>query len=150
MNATDLITKIKDLLSQTNSINTYCQTKYGKLPSIFIGIDINNVPRIEKYPALILYDLKIERGLDKIVYVVSIGVGIENNEIQTTDNVYSYTGFIESKELKELIEIELCATLGKITFLAEYIPDALFPIIADSITFSVEYIVSRRGMRQPI
>lgn len=150
MNAKDLITKIKTLLSQTQSINDYCQAKYSKLPSVFIGIDVNNVPRIENYPAIILYDFNVERGLDKIVYVVSIGVGIANNEIQTTDNVYSYTGFIESRELMELIEIELCATLGKITFRADSIPDSLFPILADSITFSVEYIVSRRGMRQPI
>lgn len=150
MNAKDLITKIKTLLSQTQSINDYCQAKYSKLPSVFIGIDVNNVPRIENYPAIILYDFNVERGLDKIVYVVSIGVGIANNEIQTTDNVYIYTGFIESRELMELIAIELCATLGKITFRIDSIPDSLFPILADSITFSVEYIVSRRGMRQPI
>ena len=104
MNVVDLITKIKDLLSKTTSIINYCQTTYSKAPTVFIGVDIRNVPRVESYPLLMLYDIKIERRLDAIVYVVSIGIGIENNDIQQDNNVFIYKGYVEGKRLKELIE----------------------------------------------
>lgn len=150
MNVTSLLADLETILKDTAAINTYCNTKYSKLPTIFVGMDIKDPLDITDLPALALYDFKTDRKLDKITYSIAIGIAVGNNEIVESSRLHRLQGFVESKELKELLECEICARLGKVTFIASALTDALFPIFTDVVEFSIEYIISKRSPREPL
>ena len=150
MDVSTLLTSIESILKDTATIQNYCTAKYAKALTIFIGNDTKNAPNIEDFPAFVLHDIKIDRTLDRITYHIWIGIAVDNNEVTHVGNVYKYKGFVESKELKELLEAEICAKFGKVTFISSSQSDAFFPIFTDIVEFAVEYPISKRSSREPL
>lgn len=107
----DLLDKIATLFTTNSSITNYCQTKYAKKQSVFVGIDTEDAPISTYYPLIaILSIVRQERGhsAPQESFDVVISVVIQSTSKDETTpggvNLVKYSGFIEIEELREIIE----------------------------------------------
>ncbi len=148
-----VIDTLTQAIAADSTILTYCQDTFGKAPHIIVGMDWHDPPTIQIYPAIIIYDIKTERTTSRIKYLISIGIGTENNTLSHDEetNTSTYDGFIESLELKELLEsfiptLFVNANVQK----AESQPMENFPIHIMTFTAILEFPLPRRNPREPV
>ena len=93
-----------DAIKDNEKINAYCQAKYGKELTIFVGYDDVGAPLEEDCPCVIvLMDSKSEGLADSYSYTLQIVWGIYNNMPQKDGRIVRYTGAFETDELGQLL-----------------------------------------------
>jgi len=105
----DIISKWRDALKASTSIQTYCTTKYSATPKIYVGINGKSAPADTDCPLIILYPGSKSEGLELEEYTYKLTVAwiIIKEATTTTDNITEYTGVSECDELGQLIYQEL-------------------------------------------
>ncbi|MDY0242574.1 MAG: hypothetical protein RBR34_10385, partial [Rhodospirillaceae bacterium] len=54
LTTSELIEKIRDAVANSQEISAWCVSKYGKTPTVFVGIDIENPPAETDYPVIVI------------------------------------------------------------------------------------------------
>ncbi|QJW46920.1 hypothetical protein HA075_14495 [bacterium BFN5] len=105
----DIVSKWRDALQASTSIQTFCTEKYNKLPKIFIGVNGKTLPADADCPQIILYPGAKTEGLEvqEYVYKLSVGWSILQEAATTAGNITAYLGVEECDELGQLIYLEL-------------------------------------------
>ena len=100
-----IVKKWKDALVASTALNGYCQTNFGKLPKIYVGLD----PRVSRTqtdcPYIAISPISKQEGLDHSEYKYTCIVGwvILNNDTTTTGNVTELDGVYQLDQLGQLI-----------------------------------------------
>jgi len=119
----------RDVLMNSQKIKDFCQQKYEKVPTIFMGVNGRDLPDKKYCPAIfILPGIKTE-GADQDVLSYGICVswsicqpkaivdGVEKAEaVRITGNVIEMLGMYECDDFGQLIYDELQAALLEIGF----------------------------------
>lgn len=97
--------KLRDALVGDTAIATFCQAKYKKAPSFFVGFDAKSPPKDTQCPAIIILPgMKIEGDeIDEFQYMLTVSWSILNGAVTTTNGVVEFTGLYESDQLGQLI-----------------------------------------------
>lgn len=105
----DITEKWKNAIKNSSEIDNYCNSKYQKPITIFVGMDMKNKPVDNDFPIVIIRPgVKIE-GEDEVEfrYSISASWGIINENVTAVDNVKELDGIKECDELGQLIFEEL-------------------------------------------
>lgn len=97
-----ILEKIKAALTGNEAISAWCNDKYGKDLSVFIGQNFSKPIEKSSFPCVIFGG--VERGLrtdQELDLRLIFGVAIENESF--LDGVYQ--GAIDIEELRELVEV---------------------------------------------
>lgn len=105
----DIISKWRDALQTSTTIQNYCTSKYNQRPKIYVGINGKNPPTDTDCPLIILYPGAKSEGLElkEYAYKLTVGWTIFQTAVTTTDNLTEYSGVTECDELGQLIYLEL-------------------------------------------
>ena len=105
----DIISKWRDALQTSTTIQNYCMSKYNQRPKIYVGINGKNPPTDTECPLIILYPGAKSEGLElkEYTYKLTVGWTIFQAAATTTDNLTEYSGVAECDELGQLIYLEL-------------------------------------------
>jgi len=99
---------LRDVLRDSAEIAAYCQAKYSKKHSVFIGLNPQNPPRKEDNPSLSIIGVRIERAGTREKISMTIGICVEKDNLadSTANGVTTktYEGFLEAEELREKVE----------------------------------------------
>ena len=144
-----LLESIRDILATSQEIADYCQQKWGKIHTVFLGYNRENPPTDEFWPAIVIAAISaIEKRNMREVYRITIGVYAGTETIEENVNKITFTGFVNSEEFREKIEEEILkqiSTLGKIEISGNTLEDAmLFPFFPSITAFVIENITSMR------
>lgn len=107
MTTVELLERIKIALAEDGNIREWCIQNFGRVHTVIVGIDSQNLPRPEDdYPFIALLADGHVRGTSTldVSWEIMLGVGIYNKEIVETDNVRMMTGFSQMTDLRELAE----------------------------------------------
>lgn len=104
-----IISKWRDTLQTSSSIQNYCTTKYSKIPKIYIGINGQNPPKETDCPLIILYPGEKSEGLElqEYTYKLTVGWTIFQDTATTDSGITEYLGIVECDDLGQLIYLEL-------------------------------------------
>lgn len=142
---------LRNILRDSAEIAAYCQAKYSKKHSVFVGLNPQNPPRKEDNPSLSIIGVKIERAGTREKISLTIGICVEKAELadSTVNGVTtkSYEGFLEAEELREKVEK---AVIDARKFLlpkteSETIQNEIFPLFTTSTTISIEEVIPSRS-----
>lgn len=105
----DIVSKWRDALQASTSIQTFCTAKYNKLPKIYVGINGMAMPAKADCPQIILYPGAKMEGLElqEYAYKLTVGWNIFQDEAAMAGNITEYAGVTECDELGQLIYLEL-------------------------------------------
>lgn len=93
-----------EAIKDNDRINEFCQAKYGKDLSIFVGYDDAGAPLEEDCPCVIvLMDSKSEGLADSYSYTLQLVWGVHRKEAERNGRVITYTGAFETDELGQLL-----------------------------------------------
>lgn len=91
-------------IKDNEPINDFCQAKYGKDLTIYVGYDDAGAPLEEDCPCVIvLMDSKSEGLANSYSYTLQIVWGISRMHSVREGRVVNYTGAFESDELGQLL-----------------------------------------------
>jgi len=142
---------LRDVLRDSAEIAAYCQAKYSKKHSVFIGLNPQNPPRKEDNPSLSIIGVRIERAGTREKISMTIGICVEKDNLadSTANGVTTktYEGFLEAEELREKVERAVIDArkflLPKIE--SESIQNEIFPLFTTSTTISIEEVIPSRS-----
>lgn len=105
---TSILTKWQTALLANDALNTFCLSKYGRKPHIYIGLDLRNPPADDdetQYPYIVLFPGPKTEGLNQTEYTYTPSVGwvLIQEAVTTGDNTTTYDGIIEVDEMGQLI-----------------------------------------------
>jgi hypothetical protein len=105
----DIISKWRDAMQASASIQNYCTAKYGQAPKIYLGINGKNPPAASDCPIIVLYPGAKSEGLElqEYTYKLTVGWTILQDAATTTGNITEYLGVAECDELGQLIYLAL-------------------------------------------
>lgn len=100
----DIVKKWRDKLAQSPEIVNYCQEKYGKAPTIYVGVNLKKPPTENDCPYIVILPGASREGeTEQNEYVVNIGWAIRNDRIITVGNIQELAGIAEVSKFGELI-----------------------------------------------
>jgi len=142
---------LRDVLRDSAEIAAYCQAKYSKKHSVFIGLNPQNPPRKEDNPSLSIIGVRIERAGTREKISMTIGICVEKDNLadSTANGVTTktYEGFLDAEELREKVERAVIDArkflLPKIE--SESIQNEIFPLFTTSTTISIEEVIPSRS-----
>lgn len=151
MNIVEVGEKIRDVWAANEKLRKFCQDEYGKLPSIFFGMDEENPPAAEYFPMLCIYELHPGGGMtgNTKQHTLLVGVALEDSKIGKDElkRTYTYTGLLKVEKLRNLAEQALIsARLGKVNWQGESGPIYKFPLFTSMSVVTVE-IPNNKGRR---
>lgn len=158
-----LLTLIRDAIASDADLSQWCYTKYGRRPTVCVGVDMENPPGAADYPVVVIEDITETRGNAQNIlsWVVSIGVGIMDETITTAavttpgakpeddpvllSTTKTLAGLSDVETFREQIEALLVRSrFAKITFTTESAAINLYPEF-NAFTFAtIEQIHTRR------
>ncbi len=119
----DVLIDIQGILLSSSAIGAFCQVKYGKAISVFVGADVNNLENIDQCPYVIL-----DRSFSNLERK-NLAINIDANlyaffciyQKSITGNVYA--GVTEIDEFAQIARWEIINNISHpIEFMKEYIP----------------------------
>ncbi len=149
MTQQELISAITQTWLSDEPLTAFCQTNYGKSPTIYIGLNVFDPPAQETYPVLVIDGITRKSGIgsNKTVYAVELGAALINESIKrNSDNTtIELEGFTHVKTLIELSENALInARIGKIDWAGESGSVSEHPIHVGFSSITIEVINSRK------
>jgi hypothetical protein len=135
LNLYAIASKWRDVLKNDQDIIDFCQLKYGKNHTIFMGLDIKNPPKKDDCPYIIINPESKSEGGDQSEYPYSVfvGAGIFNDQKTITDNVVEMNGMQEISDFLQLI-------LAKIAEASPSNPIARCDLSVNSIDFFPQHV----------
>ena len=108
LNMSDIIGKWRDALKVSQPIQNFCNSTYGKAPSIFVGVN-GQPPSSSNCPMIIIYPGAKWEGLEQeeFRYKLPVGWSIVQTAVTVGSNVTEYNGVAECNALGQLIYAEL-------------------------------------------
>ena len=105
LNLSNFIIKWRDALVNSQEIDDFCQSKYGKSLKLFIGLDVNQPPTKQDCPYILIYPGKKVEGASKKInrYTIPIEWSINNNTKTESNNLIELPGGYEVEELGQLV-----------------------------------------------
>jgi hypothetical protein len=106
MTTNDLLIAVRDALAADAALDAWCQAKFGKSATIFIGIDEQNPPAESDYPLVSLTGVTHDRGdsSQEINWDVFLGIGVVNTTITVSYNTKTAEGLLQAETMRELAE----------------------------------------------
>ncbi len=104
--------KWRDALANSVAITDFCMTNYGKLHTVYVGVDPRKKPKAEDCPYLVIGGFTKQEGLEQSEYHYNGSVGwvvVEKNEAAVTGNIKELLGQYHVDELGQLIWQEIAA-----------------------------------------
>lgn len=152
------IETLRLVLRDSEDVKNFCNQKYGKLHTVYVGINPQNPPVAENAPCLVIIAVKTERqiSLEKRY----IGIGIMVNRDIIAENVitisnspivqqkdYVVQGFLEAEELREKVQDAIVKSKKflKPQFDSESIPNEVFPIFTTTTNLVIDEVISSRS-----
>ena len=106
---------IANELISSSEIDSYCQTTYGKSLLVFIGVDINNPPKEDDMPCIIIEPTvkNIGNKESQFDYEIVLHLAIAGSEKPIINgNKILYSGVYDVEELGDLIVEHLKKQIG--------------------------------------
>lgn len=94
------------ILVADKDLQDFCDEKYGKGPTVYIGFNEKNPPKITDCPVIIIFPGNKDEGLEQDVftYRISVGWSIVNDTADTsTPGIVEYMGVEEADALGQII-----------------------------------------------
>ena len=100
----EILQKWCDVLSTDQDIIDYCMAKYGKAPTVFVGLDVRDSPGEEDCPLIVVFPGDKNEGLKQANYQYNLSIGfvILQENFTTTGNVREYHGIYEVDDIAQL------------------------------------------------
>jgi hypothetical protein len=126
MTTTEILTTIQEALAEDAAIESWCQGYFARSVTVLLGVDIQDLPGVDKCPALVIVGATQQRGdlQPKETWTVALSALIFNDAIQVVGNRETYTGMLQAEELRLLAEnaiyrarIAATSTLGDVSAL---------------------------------
>lgn len=161
LKSTDIFEKIAEMIAKSLIIHAFCQNKFQKGITIYIGLEQEFQPPGEDYPLIVIVAVdRAERGnqTQQNVLTASLGIGIKTSEnaieeiaiLETGAKIKKYHGIFLIEELRILVEQEILTMPGvgaKISVTGETFLQNLFPLFKSSSTIQFEMPKSFRNGR---
>ncbi len=151
MTGYELLKKIQEVIAQDSSIVNWCQDKYERAPSVWIGVDERAAPTEDDYPIIGIVALEEMGGRSKAEkrFTVYLGVGVVQEEIEEDfldgSRTKTHKGMIEAENLRELVRGALLrARIAMVDGEGESATESFFPLFVSYQTLTFTTITSRR------
>ena len=153
MDATEFMTELADRLSNDKDIVAWCVEKFGRGPTIFLGIDENAPPEQDDYPSIAISG--VSRAMTQNHYQkswdIGIGIGIYEETISSSEIAHGsatvilkkFDGFLLAEAFIDLIE-KCIIRKFKVTFQGEHSTVSYYPLFVSYTTATIEQIVNMR------
>ncbi len=111
-----LISAMRDSISDSADLGSWCQGAYGKLHSVFIGTDKRNQPGQDKYPLVGLFPAIKKAGLDEteVLQEIDVVCGVYQDKTLTGSkaNVTEMQGISEIETFRKKVEAAITAAVS--------------------------------------
>lgn len=163
LSTAELIEKLRDAVSGSTSLSAWCVSKYGKVPTVFVGIDIENPPAEADYPVVVIEGITEVNGnaQNTLSWVADIGVGVYDETITsaavtipgetpeddpvTIATTKTYSGVLDVETFREKVQALLKAErFAKLTFDSKAETINAYPEFISTINVTIEQIQTRR------
>lgn len=127
-NAKDAVTVAQNAVNGNTTINTWCMTKYGKNPTIFVGIDpLKPPPFSGNCPMIIIcFGIRAREADQRYrAHSVRIGVAVEDkdNRQARTGQIVRFLGCDDLDDFADLVEKEITRALNAAGYASTQDPD---------------------------
>jgi hypothetical protein len=141
--AAEIAEIIMTVWATDTAIQDYCQTTFGKVPTIMNAIDEQNPPGEDDFPLIAFYDWRSSGGMagmtEKFEFLVGIAVVEKGVTFNDTLNVKTYSGPARVETLRSLAERAVrAARIGKVTWDGGEGPLTDFPLFTALSVITVE------------
>ena len=102
---TTILQKMRDFLLADAAIEAWAQTKYGRKPVLYVGVDLKKMPKEDTVPHIILLPDGKDEGLEQgtHVYQVIVAWCVRDTSVTTGAQSVEYEGLYNSDALGQLI-----------------------------------------------
>ena len=138
----ELLDAVKNVLKDNASISTFCISNYGHAHKVFIGINDEDPPSSDDYPAIVIFYSKRNKSSNTsiVVRAIEFGVCVKDNDIVLDGNTTVLMGAIRAAQLRELVESALVTShLAKVDADGESISDYQFPLFSENTIIEFEW-----------
>lgn len=144
------LTTLEEVLANSTEITAFCQSKYGRKQTIFVGMNMQNPPNKDSAPSITIVGVKTNKVGRVAKYSFGIGIIVERatiTEKNTPVKAITMEGFIEAEELREIVEDSVIDShkFLKPSIDSETIQNEIFPIFTTMTTIIVEEVISSTG-----
>ena len=100
-----IVEKWRDAIKNSAAISSFCQEKYGKDLTLFVGFNGKHPPQGHDCPYVVIFPGSKTEGLGEpeYQYMVSLGWAIKQDAVTVTDGVHEVLGVKESDQLGQLL-----------------------------------------------
>lgn len=120
-------------LANDTDIETWCQTNYGFSVSILVGLNLEDPPRKDECPCIVLVPGKKRTGkaVDIESLIAGVALAVYDEAKTTSGKITKYSGIQKVEEFRQLVLTVIAQSLMDGGFIAEveteYEPVELFP-----------------------
>jgi len=149
MENSEILVSLSKTIAESQEIKNYCQGKYEKDHTVFVGINADSPP--EDFPAVALYAVEktsYQESDRYINFLLSIGVAVENENVDVIDNRKILTGMIEAEELRQIVEkVIFKAEIATITNIdGNSMSQVFFPNFSSDSIIELKFLRSNRKL----
>jgi len=149
MGIRSILEALRDGIRDDAELKQYCQGKYSKNQTVFLGFNPADLPDSSYFPVVVIAGVdSLEITASRRKWRIRLGINIENDTIDTSiANSVTYEGFVDAEELREKVEeaiFRLREKLGRVEIEGNTIEDSLFDLFASETSIIVEQYRSQR------
>lgn len=152
--ADDILIKIRDVLHDSQELIDHCTNLYNKRHVVYLGVDVDNVPRPKDFPLIIIYNIERDEKKQN-AREVSFSININFSIIQKGITYHPSQETYSKKTYDGTHEVELFRKLGEKVLLVsqlanrtEVIGDTMkadiYPLFRSDTTLTLTFTVSLR------
>mgnify|MGYP000875710002 CR=1 FL=1 len=145
MNIDDFFAVLQKKLAENETIEDFCQDKFGRKQTVFLGTNENDPPAQSDMPSIAISGL-LERARKgtSISFKIVFGIIVLSENIDVQDNKKTYLGFSLCNRLEEIFEDALYETQRALQSKIEieeasHVPNMVFPVFLSRVIVKFEY-----------
>jgi len=108
MNIITLLHNLRDTIHDDSDTQNWCQSNYGRVHTVHVGIDTDKPPAQDQYPIVHIFPVRKTMGYDQDEqgHVVNITCGVYNADTLDTgkENAVELKGISHVEEFRKLVE----------------------------------------------
>lgn len=137
-----VLDRVRDVLLSDTGINDWCQTRYGRLPEVQIGVGISPPP-LESYPMILILEVRCagerQGNARRPVYEVWISLGVVAGEPVTDGRCREMPGIREVEIFREQVASALTgASIGKVEVQEHAGQDSIGPVAVTAFMVTIQ------------
>lgn len=144
-----ILENLRDGIAGSTVLKAYCQTKYAKDHTVYLGLNKQNPPGEENAPLVIISLVdSAEVAGNRKRWKLLLGYCVFDETLTITGNKNTYEGFLLAEELREKTEeviLSLRKILGKIEFDGGTLENEIYPFFTASSYVIIETINTSRS-----